>query len=118
MSGFTVEAILTRAASLADGGLTVGFHTKELNADEKAKIMDFHNKNGWLLFSPNKLKDEDIPKADAEYETKTPSQRLRAVLYILWQQNDGRIDDDRIDFEQFYRDRMEKLINQVKDKLV
>lgn len=118
MSGFTVEAILTRAASLADGGLTVGFHTKELNSTEKVKIMNFHNQPGWLLFSPNKLDDTEVPKADAEFEGKTPSQRLRAVLYVLWEQNEGHIDDDRIDFEVFYRRKMEEIIEHFKGKLV
>lgn len=44
---------------------------------------------------------------------KTPSQRLREVLYILYtQQPDGFTNS-----EDFYNDRIEKLINQVKGRL-
>lgn len=43
---------------------------------------------------------------------KSPSQRLRAVLFVWWEQK-GRPDD----FEVFYRMKMEQLINVVKNKL-
>lgn len=48
----------------------------------------------------------------AEFETKTPSQRLRGVLYVLWEQT-GKSGD----FETFYRQKMEGLINLIKNKL-
>lgn len=112
MKGFQVPAQMTRCSSLVDGGVTVGFHTKELTTQEKAEVMDFHNKSGWLMFKPNEVKEEDIPKQDAEYETKTPSQRLRGVLFVLWQQQ-----SDEQEFEVFYRKMMEKIINSVKQRL-
>lgn len=109
--GFTVEAVLTRVASMVDGGLSLGLQTKELNATEKAEIMDYHNKAGWLLFKENSIEDEDIPKSDAEVDLKTPSQRLRAVLYVYCQQQGIP------DFDSFYRAEMEKIINGYKNKL-
>jgi hypothetical protein len=62
------------------------------------------------------VKEEDVKlpteKADPSVGQKTPSQRLRAVLYRLWQQSSGGVD-----FESFYRMRLESIIDQVKDKL-
>lgn len=111
-NGFTVEAQLTRIASTVDGALTLGLHTKELDPVEKVSIMEFHNKQGWLLFSPNVIEDKDIPSKTAEIGSKTPSQRLRAVLYILWEQS-GKKDT----FDQYYTDKMEALIEKIKEKL-
>lgn len=112
MNGFTVEAILTRCSSTVDGGLNLSAHTKKLDPIEKVSVMEFHNKSGWLLFSPNPIKETDIPDKPAEIGSKTPSQRLRAVLYILWEQS-----NKPGTFDQFYADKMEALIEKVKDRL-
>ena len=58
------------------------------------------------------FQDKDIPKQQAEGKAKTPSQRLRAVMYIWYQQSNRTVD-----FEVFYREKMEKLIDFVKGKL-
>ena len=112
MNGFKVEAILTRVASTADKALSLGIHTKELDPIEKVGIIEFHNKAGWLLFSANPIEDTDIPSARAEIGAKTPAQRLRGVLFVLWSQSD-KTDT----FERFYEDKMEALIEKIKEKL-
>lgn len=43
---------------------------------------------------------------------KTPSQRLRAVIYLLWQKSDKKVDQD-----EYYEIIMENLIEQLKTKL-
>lgn len=43
---------------------------------------------------------------------KSPSQRLRAVLYIYWEQY-----MPTKDFEEYYKRKMENIINLVKSKL-
>lgn len=111
-NGFETPAQLMGIRSMVDGGMGVTFHTNELTAEEKAAIMGFHMKAGWLLFSPNPIAETDIPKIQAEKGAKTPSQRLRAVLFILWKQS-GSLDD----FERFYQQYMESFTNQIKMKL-
>jgi hypothetical protein len=44
---------------------------------------------------------------------KSPSQRLKAVLFVLWKQLGEREND----FDVFYRLEMEKLIDNIKEKL-
>lgn len=109
---FQVPAILTRVSATADRGLSLGFRTNELSADEKTKILDAHQRFGWLLFKQNEFTSTDIPDEDApEDGDKKPSARLRAVLYVLSQQQGAT------DFDQFYRQRMEAIIEAVKKKL-
>ncbi len=113
MKGFTTPAQLMSVRSMVDGGLGLSLHTNELTPEEKAEIMGFHMQAGWLLFSPNEISDSDIPKKPSEYGVKTPSQRLRAVLYVLHIQSGG----SREDFDRFYEAQMSKYENEVKSKL-
>lgn len=45
---------------------------------------------------------------------KSPSQRLRAVLWLWWDQETGGTEED---FDDFYQLEMEKLILHYKNKL-
>jgi hypothetical protein len=59
------------------------------------------------LLQSSKLGIDDIPNS------KSQSQRLRNVLFIYWRQNDGGYSD----FNLFYQNRMDKIIDQIKSKL-
>ena len=109
---FTAPSILTRIAYLKDGGLSLGFATNELTDEDKVIISRFHGKFGYVLFKENQFKEEDIPQGDATDESKSPSQRLRAVLFVLWKQQGSKNE-----FETFYRQQMEKAIDRVKKVL-
>lgn len=112
MKIFTAPAILSRISFTADGGLSIGFTTQEINAEEKIKASEFHQHFGWLLFKDSEFSVGDIPKDDPTDEDKSPSQRLRAALYVLWQQR-----GERGEFESFYRINLEKAISRVKNLL-
>jgi hypothetical protein len=49
-------------------------------------------------------------------EDKSPSQRLRWVLYKLWEQSADK-DSYNNEFELFYRAKMERIIDTLKDKI-
>lgn len=87
---------------------------RELTKEEREILFEAGTVDelGWLLWAPNKFNTEDLPKEQATDTGKTPAQRLRATLFVLWQQ-EGK----QGDFEVFYRDRMEKLIDYIKGKL-
>ena len=106
-----LPAYLTGFNSKADGSASIRFSTQELQPQDFAELHGHLNQFGWLAFRENELQDEDIPDEDAA-EDKSPSKRMRAVLFVLWNQ-EGK----QGDFESFYRDRMEKLITAVKGKL-
>ena len=106
-----VQATLEGLSTRKDGSLAMRFSTQELDTQEKLILLEKQGKFGWLLFDENAFKEADIPKSQA-VEGKTPSQRLRAALFVLWEHSD-KIDD----FETYYRRKMEKLIDWVKDKI-
>ena len=90
----------------------------DLEVDSE-QIKQFHeslDSRGILFFSvKGELTQQEIDEIDAvdlELEGKSKSQRLRNVLYVLWTQ-----EGSKGNFKEYYSDRMEKLIQQIKDKL-
>ena len=87
-----------------------------LTSPQKSELFDLYEKVGWFFFL-NKpeatIRTEDLPDIELEPGEKSPSQRLRACLFVYWQQQT----DHGQDFELFYRRWMEKTINQVKERL-
>jgi hypothetical protein len=109
---FQAPAILNSIAYTKDGGLRLGFITNELGNEEKVIAGKFYSRFGFLLFKENAFKEADVPASDATDETKSPAQRLRATLFVLWKQRGAKGD-----FEAFYRENMEKAITRVKNLL-
>jgi hypothetical protein len=110
-----LPAIFTGIASKVDGSYKLTFNTRELVGPDAAALLSNTNKECWLLIAPDDSLDSvDVPKAKPDSGTgqKTPGQRLRAVLFVLWTQL-GKPGD----FEDYYRQRVENLIEQFKGKL-
>lgn len=111
-----LPAILTGIKSRADRSWSLGFDTRELTGDHASTLTGLLQAEGYLIFAPNRQSADslDIPEigVDAGISSKTPSQRLRAVLYVLWEQR-GSQDT----FEQFYHSSMERIVDSVKAKL-
>jgi len=110
--------ILESYRSLKDGTLKLSFETGELTPQEMADIHFSLNKVGYLAYAPDPFAThemEEIDKLKIEFDDtgKPPSQRLRAVLYRLWEQKPEGYEIS----EDYYRAKMEKLINHFKNKL-
>lgn len=115
MKTFQVPATLEGVSLLKDGGVSVRFHTNELTAEEKTVVSSYYGKFGWMLFSEQEHNEDtlELEQIRKDVGGKTPSQRLRSVLYILYQQS-GRLD---VTFEQFYAEKMNRIIDQIKANL-
>lgn len=107
-----LEAYLTGFRSRSDGSAGLSFTTQELSAEEFGLLKEQLNQFGWLVFKGNEIVEADIPDAQAEDKNKTPSKRLRSVVFIEWVQK-GKVGD----FETFYREKLDKIINHIKSKL-
>lgn len=106
-----VESISTRA----DNTIKIVIGTSELPANQAVEIFKLKGKQGWTLFSENPLEAKDIPTEPApEFKSdKTPSQRLRAILYKYWELCTSK----KPDFNTFYQSWIEHKIQEVKDLL-
>lgn len=107
-----LSGILSSFSTKVDGGASLRFSTQELSDTDILELKRSQGQFGWVLFSPNRFSVEDIPREIAEDKNKTPAKRLRNTLFVLFEQNGSKGD-----FEVFYREKMEKIINLIKDKL-
>ncbi len=108
----TIEKFESRADNTWK--LTVG--TQELHQSDIAELAVQKGKLGHFVFAASEqISEQDIPTEQLERNEKSPSQRIRAVLYRLWEKE--VTDHKKMDFEIFYRTRMERLIEAIKAKL-
>ena len=108
----TTPATLTGISTKVDGSLSVRFATQELTSDKKLALIELQNQFGYICFAPSEAEAADIPETQPDDTRKTQSQRLRAVLFLLYKQGE-RLDD----FDFYYREKMEKFIEHIKSKL-
>jgi len=87
--------------------MSIGFATQELSLEDKVKAMEFYGKYGRLAFKETEIEPEEIPSCEPDDHQKTPSQRLRAVLFLLWKQTCSHTS---VEFDDFYRKEMERII--------
>lgn len=112
MKAISLESQLGSAATCKDGSLSLRFSTPELQPTEKTAIFEIQGKNVKLLIQPMDGLPDELVDVKQEFQTKTPSMRLRAVLYVAWEQA-GKPGE----FEDFYRHKMEGYITEVKRNL-
>jgi hypothetical protein len=110
----TLAAIFSKITSRADRSYKLEFETRELSGQDATTLMQLLHNEGYLLFAPNPIQETDIPdeKADSMTNQKTQAQRLRAVIFKIWETN-GKNGS----FETFYQSYMEKIIGQLKEKI-
>lgn len=108
-----LPAIFSKITSRADKSYKIEFETRELGADA-AMLFTQLQTEGWLLFSPNELQEAEVPdeKADSMTGQKTKSQRLRGVIFKIWESKGSSGS-----FETYYQNYMETIIEQLKEKI-
>ena len=115
-----VPCDLAKVETMSRGKLKLIFVTQESIQEEvKAKFLTAHEKFGWLNFLAGENEIDavdllDLPKIKkSEEEQKSPSQLLRNVLHVLWEQKGKPTDTS----EEYYRKHMEVITNQYKEML-
>ncbi len=106
--------------TLADGSLRIQVDTQELPPETLTRIFQLKNQHGLVMVSTDEISQAEIDVvSDAtsdsfQQKRKTPSQRLRAVLFKLWKQQG---EPNGYDFDTWYKNKMETLIDHFKEKL-
>lgn len=112
----TLPAHIQGVRTLVDGGYKVDVITQELRPKDGFTLLSLKGKSGFMLFKLSIITEDEIAKIPAEVKEfktdKTPSQRLRAVIYWVWEKS-----SQKETFDQFYKRHIETLINQYKEKL-
>jgi hypothetical protein len=97
---------------VSDKTMNLRFNTDEASSEDLAIWDGFAGMTGYLAFSLDNIQGEDIPVEDTEFQTKTPSQRLRNCIFLLWAQ-----EGEKGEFNDYYKMYMEKIMNVIKNKL-
>ena len=101
-----------------DGSFTLSLNILIPNKEQVNTIIDLYQQEVvvYLKEGSQVTKEETdiIDNVDLDLgDTKTPSQRLRNVLYVNWQQKNLGY----LDFKEYYKFQMNKLVEHIKGKL-
>ena len=121
------EGGIDKVSTLADGSLRIYVGTPELSNDTMVNVFNLIKKPGYVLVSANAINQDQIDAVEkattnAEFSEKTPSQRMRGVLYRIWEKTqpktmNGDGEMEYVDFDLFYKRQMNKIIDHFKTKL-
>lgn len=111
-------AVISKITTMANRSLRFQVDSQEGLTDEQmGKFTALHEKFGHFVFSPDtQVKEEDLlelpplPKDDSD--TKSPSQRLRARMFVYYKETHT---EDK--FNEWYSDTLNRLGQQYLDKL-
>jgi hypothetical protein len=110
------DAYIGTVSSRVDGSVRLSVVTPELTNDQRSTVLGMHGKNVRVLVEPVDVPTEGMDVVESEAEPKTKSQRLRAVLFVYYKQLDNTYRAQKT-FQQFYDERMEAFIDEVKESL-
>lgn len=114
MKKIQFSAILDGVNLKKDGTLSLKIGTQELAPSETAEIFELGNKQIYVAMAETEIESLQVPEVLPEMQgDKTPSQRLRNVLYLIWENKT----DKKQTFPRFYEDYVFKLVENLKAKL-
>lgn len=121
------EGGIDNIRTLADNTVRVSLGTPELSPETVGSMYGMLKQPGYVVISTMPISQKQLDAVetatiDREFENKTPSQRLRNVLYVLWEQQQPKETSPEgvisyVDFDLFYKRKMNELINFIKNKL-
>lgn len=119
MASKVVTGTLEGIRSLQDRSVKLTFTTQELAPSDIGDLFSFQNKFCKLLVTDSNVIQQEMLKAveDSEVESwdksKTPSQRMRGVMFVLFSQNP----EGQPDFDSYYKFKMNAIIDHLKTKI-
>ena len=113
-----LESTIESISSRADGTVAVKIGTQELDSTAAGNLFQLRGKYVKILISDSNITKLEAESVDSvqlvdQNKKKTPSQRMRDVLYRIYEQSGGEKDK----FEAFYNSEMERIIEHYKAKL-
>ncbi len=118
-STFRVESELSGIRILADRSVKVSFTTlTELSDADLLYLFRRQASQGWLLYSERELTERDVPDGEITSEAKSPSARVRSLLFVLWKLRYPDAAQRTLNsYESFYRAALEAFTDTVRRKI-
>lgn len=117
MDGLILPCIIQSIRSMKDGSVSVTLETQELSPAKAGELFSLRSKLAAVYISPKDTIDQreinQVDKIDPELQGKTQSQRLRNVLFLLYQQDS----EGHKQFDSYYKQRTETLIEHFKQEI-
>ncbi len=107
---------ITSISAKGDGSLRLSAVTPELKTPEKAEFLELQNIELNALLEPVDYTNLSNLVVEKDLDTKSPSERLRNVLFAIWATK-TEAGENLPDFSEFYRNVYERLIDNYKSKL-
>lgn len=107
-------ATITKLSTMSQS-IRLNIDTMETLSDEQiGYLIKLVNKTGWFSYNVHQIENEDILDLPPIQKTdhKPPSQRMRAVIYRIWEK-----ENSEKDFNSYYEWYMNLIIDKLKDKL-
>lgn len=117
MNGLLLPAIVNSIRSLKDGSVSIQVETQELSPSKAGEVFSMRGKLIAMYLSPKETiaqrEIDQVDSVDVDLPGKTKSQRIRNVLYRIWElQPDGHKS-----FESYYNQVQERHITELKSVL-
>lgn len=115
----TLPVYISKIETLKDRTGKITINTQEMNPQLAGELFGLQNGMGYMAFKVEAFTNEEqqqLEELKTDYDfnpEKSPSKRLRNVLYRVWEQENGGYND----FNLFYISKMENMITHFKDKL-
>lgn len=117
MNGILIAAQIERIATRKDRTVAVTIGTQELSPDKAGHLFQIQDRVVVVYISEKEtIPQAEIDKVDAlnpEFGQKTQSQRMRNVLYKLFEKSNEGFKD----FDSFYHHHTEAIITHLKKKI-
>lgn len=112
-----LSGILENLSTRNDGSIKVAFGTQEIDPSQAGELFQLRGQYCKMMLSNTNISSLEEKLIDEEPITggkkaKSPSERLRAVMYRVHEMKKLNIP-----FEDFYKTEMERLISSYKDVL-
>lgn len=117
MNGILLPAIVSSIRSLNDGSIKITMDTQELSPAKAGEIFSLRGKLIACYISPKETvaqrEIDQIDAVDVDLPGKTKSQRVRNVMYRIWELDP----QGHKTFDSYYNFHMEKHITDLKTVL-
>jgi hypothetical protein len=117
--GIIIDGTLEGFRSRRDKTVAVTIGLNELDTNRFTQLAEMNQEYVKVYISKESIDKETQTMLDDlqldEDEKRTPSQRLRAVIYRIWEPAHKAKKTKKV-FTEFYRDFMEKIIQDLKEK--